>query len=67
MIQKILKVGDRIEMKRLAAAGRTDGQEARLYNSQLLDFADDRNINISGLFFCLHYIVWPLSFKAFTT
>ena len=48
MIQKILKIGDRIEMKRLATVGRTDdGQEARLYNSQLLDFADDRNINVA--------------------
>ncbi|MCR5332396.1 MAG: flagellar brake protein [Lachnospiraceae bacterium] len=47
MIQKILKVGDRIEMKRLAAAGKAEGQEAKLYNSQLLDFVDDRNINVS--------------------
>lgn len=46
MIQKILKVGDRIEMKRLAATGRTT-QEVRLYNSQLLDFVDEYNINIS--------------------
>ena len=47
MIQKILKVGDRIEMKRLAGAGKAEGQEARLYNSQLLDFVDDRNIDVS--------------------
>ncbi len=47
MIQNILKVGDRIELKRLAVAGRIDGVEGRLYNSQLLDFVDERNINIS--------------------
>lgn len=47
MIQKILKVGDRIEMKRLATAGNAEGQEVKLYNSQLLDFVDDRNINVS--------------------
>ena len=46
MIQKILKVGDRIEMKRLAAV-KTETGEARLYNSQLLDFVDDYNINIA--------------------
>ena len=48
MIQNILKVGDRIELKRLAVAGRIDGVEGRLYNSQLLDFVDEWNINMSA-------------------
>jgi len=47
MIQKILKIGDRIEMKRLAAGDRSGTGEARLYNSQLLDFVDEYNVNIA--------------------
>ena len=40
MIQKLLKVGDRIELKRIATAARIVNQEAKVYNSQLLDFVD---------------------------
>ncbi|MCR5683860.1 MAG: flagellar brake protein [Lachnospiraceae bacterium] len=48
MIQKVIKIGDRIELKRLAAVARDKlDHEAKLYNSQLLEMVDDTHINIS--------------------
>ncbi len=48
MIQKVLRVGDRVELKRLAAVTREElDNGTRLYVSQLLDMVDDTHICIS--------------------
>ena len=46
MIQSILKPGDKIEMRRLAAVAKPGGDE-RVYVSQLLEFVDDHNVHIA--------------------
>ncbi len=46
MISKVLKVGDKVEMKRVETVVREDGQEA-LFNSQLIDIQGSDKLNIS--------------------
>lgn len=46
MIDKILSVGDRVEMKRYSLS-EFPGETPRLYNSQLIDITSDSKLNIS--------------------
>lgn len=46
MIDKILNVGDRVEMKRYSLS-EVPGEKPKLYNSQLIDITSDSKVNIS--------------------
>lgn len=46
MIDKILNVGDRVEMKRYSLS-ENPGEKPRLYNSQLIDITGESKLNIS--------------------